>query len=122
MRFLLPLLAAMAAASPAFAGQPADTPGSFERGFGMDNSSFDEPINPSTRDANGNRLIVDGRIVNGSSLIGGLTDAGFASSLSGTAVGNQLNVVTQGNWNTVIVDSTQINNGDVRAVTQGEGQ
>ena len=39
--------------------------------------------------------------------------AGFGSGVAqGTAVGNQLNVITQGNWNTVIVNSTQINNGN----------
>jgi holdfast attachment protein HfaA len=39
---------------------------------------------------------------------------------SGTAIGNQLNVVTNGNNNTVIIDSTQINNGDQSVVLNGE--
>jgi holdfast attachment protein HfaA len=39
---------------------------------------------------------------------------------SGTAVGNQLNVITQGSWNTVIVDSTQINNGNQTTVLNGK--
>ena len=43
--------------------------------------------------------------------------AGFAS---GSAIGNQLNVITQGSWNTVIVNSTQINNGDISANSDGE--
>ena len=39
---------------------------------------------------------------------------------SGTAIGNQLNVVTNGSYNTVIIDSTQINNGDQSVVLNGE--
>lgn len=39
---------------------------------------------------------------------------------TGTAVGNQLNVITTGNYNTVIIDSTQINNGDQTVVLNGE--
>ena len=39
---------------------------------------------------------------------------------TGTAVGNQLNVITNGNNNTVIIDSTQINNGDQNVFLNGE--
>ncbi len=93
----------------------------------MDNDSFNQPINPSTRDANGNRVIVNGQIMSDTSLSGGIAD-GFASgdasasassSASSQAIGNQLNVVTQGNWNTVIINSTQNNSGDISAVSQG---
>ncbi len=123
MRIAFPCLAALALASatPAFA-QAAESVGAFERGYGMDNDSWDQPINPSTRDENGNRLVVDGRIMNQSTLFGGLGDGGAGDSLSGTAVGNQLVVVTQGSWNTVIVDSTQINNGDQSVVLNGDNQ
>jgi holdfast attachment protein HfaA len=45
---------------------------------------------------------------------------------SSTAIGNNLTVVTQGNNNTVIVNSTQINNGNISAGTNvgksGNGQ
>lgn len=117
MRILLCLAAATLAATPALA---QDTPGDLERGYGMENSSWSDPIETGTRDANGNRVIVDGRIMGESStLFGGLTDAGFGTSLAPAAMGNQLTVVTQGNWNTVIIDSTQINNGDVTAVAEG---
>ena len=34
-----------------------------------------------------------------------------------TAIGNQLNVVVVGSWNTVVVNSKQINNGDQTAST-----
>jgi len=88
-----------------------------ERPFGMGWDSFDAPINPSTRDENGNRVIINGRIELEGGLSGGLMD-GFGSGIgSAQAIGNQLNVVTQGNYNTVIVDSTQINNGDISANT-----
>ncbi len=50
---------------------------------------------------------------------------GAASAFAGagaggsTAIGNSLNVITQGSNNVVIVDSTQINNGDVVATQTG---
>jgi holdfast attachment protein HfaA len=76
-----------------------------------------------TRDANGNRVIIDGIIQGGldQSSISQSSAWGSASSGSGagfggaTAIGNNLSVITQGNWNTVIVNSTQINNGNVTA-------
>ncbi|PHR52378.1 MAG: holdfast attachment protein HfaA [Robiginitomaculum sp.] len=83
------------------------------------------PYNPSTRTTNGNRLIINGRMVlgDGSTLPGGLGGDFFGSQGGGSAgaIGNQLNVVTQGSWNTVIIDSTQINNGDQTVnVTQSD--
>lgn len=109
-------------ATPAFADPiPAGT-GDVERAFGMNWESFDTPINPSTRDANGNRTIVNGRMDIEGTLTGGIMD-GFGAGLGGGAVqviGNQLNVITQGNYNTVIVDSTQINNGDISADIDGD--
>ena len=94
-------------------------------GFGEEQLAFD----PGTRDANGNRLIVDGRIITGEDLstfssgtlaTGGqsLSGAGFLNQSFGqsTAIGNQLNVITQGSFNTIIVDSTQTNNGNQTAI------
>lgn len=124
MRLVL-AIAALAAplltAAPA-AAQAAWSAGEFERGFGMGYEGFDTPITVGTRDENGNRLVVDGRIMSETSLYGGLGDSGYGDSLSGSAIGNQLTVVTQGSWNTVIIDSTQINNGNVSAVINGEDQ
>jgi holdfast attachment protein HfaA len=118
MRLALLTAAALALAAPAFAQAPSSV-GEFERGYGMGWSSFDAAIEAGTRDENGNRLIVNGQIMGATSLSGGLGD-GFASGIgSAQAIGNQLNVVTQGNWNTVIIDSTQINNGDISADVQG---
>jgi holdfast attachment protein HfaA len=119
LRLFVLTAAGLAFAGSAFA-DPIARAGDFSRPFGMSNS-FDAPFDPSTRDANGNRVIVDGRIQIEGSLSGGLMD-GFGSGLGGdsaTAIGNQLNVVTNGSYNTVIVDSTQINNGDISADING---
>jgi holdfast attachment protein HfaA len=105
-------LAGTAAADPIPTGA-----GDFSRAFGMDWSSFDTPIEAGTRDENNNRVIVNGRVVIDGALTGGLGDGAGGGVGSAQAIGNQLNVVTQGNWNTVIVDSTQINNGDISAET-----
>ena len=127
--YLLASVFALALTGAAHADPWATSSSDFTRGFGMDGDSFNQPINPSTRDQNGNRLIVNGQIMTDTSLTGGISD-GFAggvasasasssSSSSAQAIGNQLNVVTQGNWNTVIVNSTQNNSGDISAVSQG---
>jgi holdfast attachment protein HfaA len=116
------LLAVALLATPAFADPIPSGTGDVERAFGMDWESFDTPIDPATRDENGTRTIVNGRMEIEGTLTGGIMD-GFGSGLGGAsaqAIGNQLNVITQGNYNTVIVDSTQINNGDISADSDGE--
>jgi holdfast attachment protein HfaA len=100
--------------------QQIPTAGDFSAGFGMGWEGFETPINPATRDENGNRVIVNGRMEMEGILTGGSQDT-FATGIgAASAVGNQLNVITQGNYNTVIVDSTQINNGDITAVVGDE--
>jgi holdfast attachment protein HfaA len=116
------LIGSVVLATPAFADPIPSGTGDVERAFGMDWESFDTPINPATRDEDGNRTIVNGRMEIEGSLTGGIMD-GFGSGLGGStaqAIGNQLNVITQGSYNTVIVDSTQINNGDISADTDGD--
>ena len=76
-------------------------------------------VDYSTRDANGNRVIVDGVMLTGEdqstfTRSGGSLDS-YSGAGSSTAIGNNLVVITQGSYNVVIVDSTQINNGDVTA-------
>ncbi|MFN6982547.1 MAG: holdfast anchoring protein HfaA [Brevundimonas sp.] len=106
----------------------------FQQGYGSARSSTTTATTGSTRDANGNRLIVNGIIQSGassySSQSGGVASAyagAGSSSSSGstvggsTAIGNQLNVVVQGSHNTVIVNSKQTNNGDVNAGTALNG-
>ena len=117
------LIAGVLLATPAFADPIPSGTGDVERAFGMNWESFDTPINPASRDENGNRTIVNGRMDIEGTLTGGIMDGGFGSGLGGSsaqAIGNQLNVITQGNYNTVIVDSTQINNGDISADSDGE--
>jgi holdfast attachment protein HfaA len=118
---------------PAFAqtsSPAAQASGEFERpygyGYGQEQAAFDA----NTRDASGNRVILDGRIMTGmdqsslstsSGSAGGWSQAtAGAGYSSGQAIGNQLNVITQGSWNTVIVNSTQINNGDQTTVLNGK--
>jgi holdfast attachment protein HfaA len=114
-RTLLLTLALTAFAVPAWSQPAASSAGDFTRGYGMGWESFETPIEASTRDESGNRTIVNGRMEIEGTLTGGLMD-NYGSGLGAQAIGNQLNVVTQGNYNTVIVDSTQINNGDISAV------
>jgi len=123
------LLPTVAAAQTSSAGAS-----SFQNGYGSARSSTARATTGSTRDANGNRLIVDGIIQPGASSYSRQT-GGAASAYSGagyagrngtaiggsTAIGNQLNVVVQGSWNTVIVNSNQTNNGDVTAGTALNG-
>ena len=120
-------------AMPALAQPPspaAQISGEFERPFGFGYGEEQSSYDANTRDASGNRVILDGRIMTGmdqSSLSSSYGSAGGWSQSSngagfgsGTAVGNQLNVITQGNWNTVIVNSTQINNGNQTSVLNGK--
>ena len=114
--FIITAAAVIAFTGAALADDLIPGSGDVERAFGMGWESFDTPITAGTRDASGNRVIVNGRMELEGTLTGGLMDD-FASGQSAQAIGNQLNVVTQGNYNTVIVDSTQINNGDISADT-----
>lgn len=110
--------------------------GAYQAGYGGSRYTTARPQSGSTRDQNGNRLIVDGIIQAGASSYSSAT-GGVSSSFSGvgggnggnggaaiggsTAIGNSLNVVVQGNHNTVIVNSTQTNNGNVTAGTSLNG-
>lgn len=104
--------------------------GTYTAGYGASRYTTAQPQSGSTRDANGNRLIVNGIIQTGasaySSTSGGVGSSGYASgngqTIGGsTAIGNSLNVVVQGNHNTVIVNSSQVNNGNVTAGTDLNG-
>ena len=119
----LPLLLLLAA-EPALA-QSAGEMMRLNAGYGRTPGQENRPIDPSTRDANGNRVIVNGLIQTGpdQSLYGDAsTLSGAAGGVNASAVGNQLVVLTQGSWNTVVVDSTQINNGDVSASAELNGK
>ena len=114
------------AAAQSMSTNAASFNGGYARYNGQENRAIE---NYSNRDASGNMLIVDGIIQAGSSYASseaksssysGGVGVGVGSS-SATAIGNNLNVVTQGNFNTVIVNSTQINNGNVTAGAQTSG-
>ena len=118
---------ALAIASPAAAQTMRTNSAEFNGGFGRYPGQENGPIDVSTRDEFGNRVIVDGIIQDGSDNSNYTQqDNGGAGSVysgaggrgrwgSATAIGNNLQVITQGNYNTVIINSTQINNGDVTA-------
>jgi holdfast attachment protein HfaA len=120
---LLSGFALAASASIAFAG-PYDQSGNYNAPIGMSSTaSMNAPVNSSLRDANGNLTVVNGQITSSSfaevggvqSFAGGTTGGVGGTTGQATAIGNQLNVVTAGSNNIVIVDSNQINNGDQNA-------
>jgi len=102
----------------------------FQSGYGGARYTTSQAQTGSTRDANGNRVIIDGIIQAGASSYS-RQSSGAASAYSGsgaptghgltvggaTAIGNSLNVVVQGNRNIVIVNSRQTNNGNITAGT-----
>lgn len=121
-------VAALLAAAPAHAQSRAGYANEFSRPYGVNPGDESRPYDARTRDLNGNRVIIDGRIVTGddlSSLPLGLyngSNTGMGLSGTGTAIGNQLNVNTSGSFNTVVVNSTQINNGNQTVTVTGGAQ
>lgn len=134
-RAMLMLTAAALAVPGVAAAQSTGSSGAatFQAGYGAARYTTARPQTGSTRDEYGNRLIVNGIIQSGastySSASGGasasVTGAGAGSNgtaIGGaTAIGNSLNVVVQGDHNTVIVNSNQVNTGDVSAGTSLNG-
>lgn len=123
-------LVANAAAAQSMSANSA----SFNAGYGRIAGSENHPVDVSTRDANGNRVIVDGLILTGEDQSSFSSASGAIDSFAGvgagsggsTAIGNNLVVVTQGNYNTVIINSNQTNTGSVTAgakvISGGVGQ
>ena len=115
----------LVAAGAAQAQQMNTNSTSFNAGYGRTAGEENRPVDFSLRDASGNLTIIDGVMNTGpdqSTLAGSTIDAGgnftgvggiYTSSPS--AIGNNLTVVTEGNYNTVIVNSVQTNNGTVSA-------
>jgi holdfast attachment protein HfaA len=103
-------------------GDGADT---MARPYGTAPGQENAPMEGSTRDANGNRVIVNG-VYAGSSYSSqeGLTygvgrSASGAGTATGTAIGNNLNVLVNGSYNTVIVTADQQNSGNQTVVLNG---
>ncbi|MGF1461878.1 MAG: holdfast attachment protein HfaA [Maricaulaceae bacterium] len=113
----LPILAATALLDQKTAWAQQDTGelglARFQASRGTVPGALGETFRPGARDANGNRVLVIGEeVLAGSTLGPGLGLAGQSR-----AVGNELNVLVEGSFNTVIVDAVQINNGDQTAQT-----
>ncbi len=126
-----PLMAGVAAAALAsFAGQAGAqsmfaNSAEYNAGYGRAAGQENWPVNVTTRDANGNRVIVDGLILLGEDQSSFSRASGAADAFAGvgavgggaSAIGNNLVVVTQGSNNTVIVRSNQTNTGAVTATS-----
>ncbi len=111
-------------------------PASYNAGYGRTPGQEFRGTQFGSRDAEGNRLIIDGIIMQDTNFgVGGSASssagasasasagAGVGSSASGmaSAIGNNLTVITQGNYNTVIVNSSQVNTGAVTATSNAQG-
>lgn len=118
-----------AVAGAAAQAQSVSTTAGWERPYGVAPGQETQPWSGATgsasaagRSAAGNRVVIDGIIQTGvgvSAQTGLFGNGGVGSSA--TAIGNQLNVNVSGQWNTVVVNSTQINNGNVNANAQANG-
>jgi len=132
------LLLAGCAAALTGAAQAADfsNAASYNSPYGLSAGAENQTINPSLRDANGNLTVVNGQFtssafsqqtgVQSMGVIGSRTLSSLGSSSgvaygNASAIGNSLNVVTVGNNNTVVVNSTQTNTGNVTASVNMNG-
>jgi holdfast attachment protein HfaA len=123
-------LAGLAVASLASAQTMTANSATYNAGYGRVADEENQPVDVSMRDANGNLVVVDGVIQAGQDQsvfsnfgAGGAFDtvSGVSTSTGASAVGNQLTVVTEGNNNTVIINSTQTNSGNVSATSTLNG-
>lgn len=140
LRFAAPLALAMTAFAGVAQAQTMGNGGSFNGGYNRASDAGNSPINVSMTDINGNLVVVNGQITSAqsgsifagagavASASGGVSVSGAGDSFSGaggasaSAIGNNLSVVTEGNNNTVIVNSVQTNNGNVTATTNVNGK
>jgi holdfast attachment protein HfaA len=127
---LVALLGAAAVAGAAQAQSMNANSASFNSGYGRYSDQENQAVDTSLRDANGNLVIVDGVIQVGQDNsvfanigAGGAVDtvSGVGTNSSASAIANNLVVVTEGNDNTVIVNSTQTNSGNVTASSSVSG-
>ena len=109
--------------------QTTQTATSWEQPYGSSNAQSSRPwsgasasAGAAARSSAGNRVVIDGIIQTG---VGVSTQTGLFGNggvgANATAIGNQLNVNVSGQWNTVVVNSTQTNNGDINASAQANG-
>jgi len=116
------------ARSAAAQAQQVQTTAGWEQPYGGTSAQASQPWSGATasagaaaRSSAGNRVIIEGIIQTGVgvSTQTGLFGGGVGANAS--AIGNQLNVNVSGQWNTVIVNSNQSNNGDINASAQAQG-
>ena len=124
LRIALVAIAGVGLASAAAAQTMNSNSAAYNAGYGRVAGQENRAVEFGVRDANGNLVVVDGQIQTGPDQstfsfagAGGSIDtfAGVGASSSSTAIGNSLNVTTQGNYNTVIVSSVQNNSGNISA-------
>jgi holdfast attachment protein HfaA len=122
---------AIAATTGVQAGVDYSSAATYSTNYGMTAGEENATVNPSLRDGNGNLTVVNGQFTssamsqqsgaqNMSTMSGSGTGSGTAYGTA-SAIGNSLNVVTEGNNNTVIVNSTQTNNGNQTATVSMNG-
>ena len=101
---------------------------SFNAGYGRSSGSENQPVDVQLTSAQGNLEVVNGLFQGSSSGSvfsssgGGALESATGAGGTASAIGNQLTVVTQGDYNTVIVNSTQTNNGAVTATANANGK
>ena len=130
------LIACSVVATAAKAGDYSNA-SNYNAPYGMQAGQENAPPNVSMRDANGNLTVVNGQFTSanfGAATGAAASGSGVGTSISGagtsgatstfgtaTAIGNQLNVVTLGSNNTVIVNATQTNSGNQTATNTVNG-
>ncbi len=99
----------------------------YNAGYGRTAGSENQAVSVQLTDASGNLTVVNGQIksaASGSVFAGasGALDTFTGAGGSASAIGNNLNVVVQGNNNTVIVSAVQTNTGVVTATATTNGK
>ena len=136
-RMAAPLLAGwLALAGVAHAQSMSANSASYNAGYGRVAGQENAPVNVAMGDVNGNITVINGLITgaqqgsifasassSASASAGGSLDFfSGAGGASASAIGNNLSVVTNGDNNTVIVNSIQSNTGNVSATTNVNGE
>jgi holdfast attachment protein HfaA len=114
--------------SATMSSQGFNNSAAFNSGIGMSAGGENLAASGRIRDGNNNLMIVNGVIAGAGAgasasasasanvnIQEGASQFGSGTGATATAIGNSLNVNVIGNWNTTIVDSTQINNGNQNA-------
>lgn len=136
-RTLAALLIGAGIATAAKAGDFSNA-SNYNAPWGMSAGQENQAATPSLRDSNGNLNVVNGQFTTAnfgtssgvsatstgaSSMSSGAGTSGATSTIgTATAIGNQLNVVTLGSNNTVVVNAVQTNNGNQTATNTVNGQ